>query len=544
MRSYSGYSVLFCILVLLGVFLAYSPSLTAPFYLDDFDSIVNNQLIKKDSLGDLWQSHYRSRFLGYASFWSNYQISGGDVFGFRLTNIILHLVNFLLIFWLTFIIFNSLADSKRDGANSFWESNTFWALVIATLWVFHPLNSQVVIYVVQRLASVASIFMLLSAISYIKAREAKGIKNVTFWALLFVLSVSIGVFSKQNYFAILIFLFLWELYKTNSLWRHKILKFCLAALVGFCFVAPFISELLHSLDTYTRDPGATSRANYFYSQQIILWDYVFRFLMPYQLQLNVDAIQYRSFEPLVCLAFLSHILVFVAAIRFRKEIPLFFIGIALFYSSHSVESFIIPIKDLAFEHRTYLGNLGLLIAFFALFKYWIARLRLNVKIIHIQIGVLLLILSGMTKIYLRSLEWQEPFSFYKKEVELAPMHYRSNGSYGIELARKGMLAEAEIYLAKSIEISAKNGNMTVGAVNAYMTVMYQQRKYQRAAPIVMKALKYIRNPGQRSILLSNLAVGYIHMGFCDFALGLLNQAIKLEPNNLDARNNKNYCENR
>ena len=73
--------------------------------------------------------------------------------------------------------------------------------------------------------------------------------------------------------------------------------------------------------------------------------------------------------------------------------------------------------------------------------------------------------------------------------------------------------------------------------------MYHQKKYQLAAPVGMLGLKYIKQTNDRSVLLANLAFGYIQMGFCDFAKGLLTQAIKLDATNANAKTNLQHCLN-
>lgn len=527
------------LVLLFAVCIAYSPSLKVPFYLDDMDSIVSNAYIQADAFSPLIQGSLHPRFVGYSTIWLNYQLSELDPTGYHLGNIVIHLFNTILVFLLASTLLTYFANNTREQEQ---HSGFFWALAVAALWALHPLNSQPVIYIVQRLSSIVAFFMLFTALSYINLRTSKSPKCRFMWGMLFLTSTVLGVFSKQNFITIFVFLYFWELYTASDQVKKTIVKFTVLMVVMLAFIGPLTKDFWMTLDTLSRDVNATSRLYYFYTQMLVLWEYFLRFLVPVNLQLNIDVKLKESFEPIVALAMSAHIVTIALAYKVRPTIPLLFVGITLFYTSHLVESFIIPIKDLAFEHRTYVGNIGLVLCVVSLMRFFYEKFgSANKKIILCSMMAVVLAL-GSVKIFMRSLQWQDPLSFYANEVKLAPEHHRTNGAYGNELLKIGNFAEAEKYLKKGINISAQKGTMTAGALNSYMMLMYQQERYQEAAPLVMVALKYIQQPVPRSMLLSNLAVGYIYMGFCDFALGLLNQALVLNSANAEARTNKAYCE--
>lgn len=539
------YLLISFLVLFLSVIIAYFPSVDAPFYLDDRESIETNELIKADSLEPLLNSRMANRIVGYATLWANFHVNGLEPAGYHMVNIFIHLISSLLVYFLTLTILNFFTKSDTDRAQTELKHNRFWAFAVAALWALHPLNSQTVIYVVQRLASIVSIFMMLSVIFYIKARQSQEIKKIIFYGVLVFVCAVAGYFSKQNYVAILLFLFLWELFTAQDRFRNNLVYLALAGFFTLIFIAPFITEVWQKLDEFTRDPGASSRTEYFYTQMLVLWNYIFRFFYPINLQLNIGVELKTTFEPVVAFALLAHICLIAIGYRFRKAMPLFFVGILLFYSSHSIESFIFPIKDLAFEHRTYVGNIGLVMCIVALVKSCFSHPTFDLNPTQtVAAPLLLLLIAGGITTHLRAIQWQDQLAFHEREVELSPEHQRTHASYGTELLKVGRFEEAEKHLRKSIDINIANNQMTFGVINAYVTAMYQQKKYQEAVPMVMLGLKYIDYPIPRSMLLSNLAVGYIYMGFCDFALGLLTKALELNPNNADARTNKAYCEER
>ena len=58
------------------------------------------------------------------------------------------------------------------------------------------------------------------------------------------------------------------------------------------------------------------------------------------------------------LAGLGHMVVLVLGLAMSRRFPLVTFGVLFFYAVHSVESGLIPIRDLVFEHRNYLPLFG------------------------------------------------------------------------------------------------------------------------------------------------------------------------------------------
>lgn len=138
------------ILIVLGLSI-YAYTLPFPFLFDDYGSIVENPRI-----GTLWPP---SRALSGAphqttagrpilafSFNLNYALSGLQAWSYRLVNLIIHLAAGLTLY----------AILKRFVT----QSET--ALVIAALWLAHPLQTESVTYIVQRAESLAGLFHLLT----------------------------------------------------------------------------------------------------------------------------------------------------------------------------------------------------------------------------------------------------------------------------------------------------------------------------------------------------------------------------------------------
>ena len=178
MRYIKSLSIL---LIAFAGIIVYSNSFHCSFHFDDQFSIIDNPVIK-----DIrhWQgiwNYWPCRFLTYISLAFNYQVNGLDVFGYHLFNLGVHLLTSLLVWWLVLLTLSTPAMKgapvvKKDLKKSVPEGDTIThhALLIALftglVFVTHPLQTQAVTYIVQRAASMASMFYLASLCLYVKSR--------------------------------------------------------------------------------------------------------------------------------------------------------------------------------------------------------------------------------------------------------------------------------------------------------------------------------------------------------------------------------------
>jgi hypothetical protein len=145
------------------VFLVYFPGLNGQFQFDDYPNIVNNQRLhlKSLSLEDISKAtlsgnsgSFVQRPISMFSFGLNYYFSKLSPFSYKLTNLVIHILNSLGIYWLSFLLLK-----KAKLTNIFLSS-----LFIALAWAVHPINLTSVLYVVQRMTSLSAFFVILSMI--------------------------------------------------------------------------------------------------------------------------------------------------------------------------------------------------------------------------------------------------------------------------------------------------------------------------------------------------------------------------------------------
>ena len=523
-------NLLFVVIATIATLIAYWPSFTVPFYLDDRISLVENKLLVSATIEQLWQV-YGMRFVGYLSFWLNIQTTELSLLGFHLTNFFIHLMNGLLLF----AIVKQLCD--RFCTESSRSRQLLFASAVALIWLLHPLNTQAVTYIVQRLASLVTLFYLLSLLSYFKFRLTN---DKTPWSALFILSCILGLLTKQNFIVLFLFILVYELLYSSEKLKHRLFLGLALSFITFATIYPFIPHVIETISNATKEAPSISRYDYFVTQTLVLWTYIAKYFVPLSLQLDMGVELAKPSTWIHFVALIAHLSLIALALFLTKRIPLFTIGIIIFYTGHSVESFVIPITDLAFEHRTYLPNIGLTlslcsIVLFSLEKQWINKSTL------VGVGTVILCIVLATMTYQRNLQWQNPYQFSENEYLLAPNSPRTMTSYALKLVEVGEFSQAEDLLVRAVNKNMKNGKLTVTSINNLMLLLFNQGKYQSAVNTGMMALKHIKKPKERSMTLSNIAYGYIKMGYCDFSIGLSRKAIKLDRHNAKAQEYLQHC---
>ena len=140
--------------------IVYSNTLEAPFVFDDKLVIVENPIVRdlgymvnpseaKVHKGHFEYESFRHRYIGYLTFAINYWFHKLDVTGYHLVNIAIHIINGLIVYWLVILTFRTpfLYSSILK------ERSTEIAFFASLLFTCHPLQTQAVTYIWQRVTS-------------------------------------------------------------------------------------------------------------------------------------------------------------------------------------------------------------------------------------------------------------------------------------------------------------------------------------------------------------------------------------------------------
>ena len=177
-------------------------------------------------------------------------------------------------------------------------------------------------------------------------------------------------------------------------------------------------------------------------------------------------------------------------------------GVFWFFITLSVESSIIPIKDVIFEHRMYLPSAGIFISI-ATFVFLAAdKFRTSLPGFEktVKAALICVIIALCSASYARNIIWQDEITLWEDVVKKSPGHPAGLTNLGEAYAKKGQLKKAILYFHRAIAISPD-------MIEAYsnLGVAYsQQNQWARAEKEWMRALELKPNFAQAQKTLNDV----------------------------------------
>ncbi|MCC6501763.1 MAG: tetratricopeptide repeat protein [Deltaproteobacteria bacterium] len=378
------YQLLVLILIPLGFFL-YNDALRAPFVYDDRVYILQNEAIR--SLSGFTDIS-GTRYLGFLSFALNYALSGFSPFDFHLVNILIHIANSALVFFLVASMASTPLMSGVDEGAQAREKVMAVAAVVSVLFLSHPLMTQSVTYVTQRFTSMATMFYLLAVLFYARARELawrreKGgiIGLKAFWLLSLVFTI-MAMKTKEISFTIPFAVLIFDLvfYRGHGDSRSALMRapyYLTLLVIPLSIILPeyyasdpgSVKEVLRTLQV--QEAASLPRDIYTFTQFNVIVTYIKLFLFPAGLAIDYGYPHSKSFfEPATVASFLFLASLFAFSVYLSSRAlrrsgvycRLFAFGVLWFFNALLVESFLVPIQDVIFDHRAYLPAVGFFIA--------------------------------------------------------------------------------------------------------------------------------------------------------------------------------------
>ncbi|MGD9889306.1 MAG: hypothetical protein AB7S56_08595 [Halothiobacillaceae bacterium] len=399
-------------------------------------------------------------------------------------NIAFHIINSLLVFWLGLLLTQAYGLSLSRSIIIAW--------ITALLWGALPLLNSSVLFIVQRMNVLSSLFMLLGLISYVKFRtqhnanslikQLIAISALGFFALL-------GILSKENAALIVFYALLLEIYFIQRNNHQKIPKaYALILLItGSIILISYLASMMHwgKCAELTRGYGVWDRLA---SQGHILFAYIKTAFLPRLAELNpfrFQAIEFTSTYLITGWAlYISFWLALFVSILKRWKILSF--ALAWFMLGHLMESSWLALEPY-FAHRNYLPIFGIILGLFiatlckATWRSPWAWLAILYAAIMMSMSILNTRLWGnaplAAEIWLKeeprsnraalnlaySLEAQ--FGIVEAQVSLDDFADNSKNSIGLRLQK--------IITACSLNPSADHANLVIEAIHAINTLPYE-----------------------------------------------------------------------
>ncbi len=457
-------------LLLLTAFL-YWPALHGPFVFDDFAptnlpalgdySGIRNWATLKLYLA---QAHAgpTGRPVAMLSFLLNANNWPAESFPFKLTNLLLHLVNGALLY----AVLQQLLRLREESGKA-----TIIALAAATWWLIHPMFVSTVLYVVQRMAMLPVTFALLGFLAYLHGRRLLPALRGYIWMTAGAgIATGLATLSKENGALLPLLLLITELIwcKPNTeiqpdrRWLALVLGLPVVAVISYLLRKVFSAAADYSIRPFTLEERLLTEAR-------IVCEYLWRLFFP---RLHGSGLFHDGYPistgllapPTTLAALLVIAALLISGWLLRRRFPLYSLAVFFFFAAHLVESTVIRL-ELYYEHRNYLPALFLFLpAAAAMVKF--CQVRQAYALLPLT---LLALLTGIT--LQRTQTWKDEPTLLMTWAMENPSSVRAQ-IYGV-LALQNQLRHQEAYalLLQGLKHHPKAFSLNLYAIS-YECVLY------------------------------------------------------------------------
>lgn len=432
--------VLLCVLCL-----AYLPALSGPLVFDDHPALTTNSAVQIDGrIFDQWRTAAQSsdsgplqRKLAMATFAANHAFTGGFHRNqLKAVNFAIHLLCGWLLYRLSRLLLGVL-NYAPDRARVV-------ALGAAAIWLAHPLHVTTVLYVVQRMAQLSTLFVLTGLLVFAHYRVRwlqRGAANDELLAALLWLGLTLylGMYCKENAALLLWLIPVLEVTIFRGRWDGRDNP-ALRRFGWSLAIAPVVLVGLLFAFKYDAIAGAYAERNFTLEQRLlsqprVLWQYMEWLLLP---DISTMGFLHDDFTlstglfspPSTAWAFLSWGLLLAVAWTARNRYPLLFFSVLVFLVGHSLESSFLAL-EMVYEHRNYLPSVGICLALAALLYGLGVRLRRLP--VALPLICFLAVLSSLT--WLRANVWTNEVTLTSYLVDRHPDSARSHYNLAHALVR-------------------------------------------------------------------------------------------------------------
>lgn len=432
MRKTFSQFLLLSILIAAAACLLFTPGIGGQFILDDKPNIVENYglHINKLSIDALANAMYSFAPSGYhrilpeLTFALDYFRAGLNPAAFKTTNIFLHGLTVLVLISFLHLLLKLAGWNQRRAA--------IVSLVLALGWAIHPMQVSSVLYVVQRMQTMGTLFLFLSLWAYLKVRESQiSGKSAKRFFYLTILMWLLALGCKEDSILLPAYALTLELTvlrfdaqnpRTKAALKYFYSVGTLLALVLYFFV---IAPHLWVHDSY---PGRSfNSAERLLTQGRVLVMYLGQIIMPLPGNFPFYYDDFRISRSLLDPATTLLALLLIAGLlglawKMRHVRPLSALGIFLFFAAHIIASNLLGL-ELAFEHRNHFALIGILLTICDLLIAALDRLEVSTRNRAI---LLVLIFAGLgVSTVNRTRTWGDPRKFVETLTAVAPESARA-----------------------------------------------------------------------------------------------------------------------
>ena len=348
--------------VLLITAVIYWPGLNSRFLGDDY---VN--LSDLDSVSEYGYLYYifgsgnagpSGRPISLASFALQHNSWPDSPFDFKLVNLIIHLANGCLIFFISQLL-----------AGMFMRSPTRVVLpsMVTAMWLLHPMLLTTTLYAVQRMTLLSAFFTLAGILVYVWMRrhhqEERNPYRDSVTGILIMVLMTLAIFSKENGILLPVYILSLE----HTLLRDRERPGYWTRWEVVFLLSPIACLLVYLGLNFNAEVNSFAFRGYSMSDRIlteiqVLVDYLRLILLPKPDAFSLDHDAYRVVTSAGSVTFIVSAVILTAlvatSIYYRKKLPVYSFAIFWFLGGHFLESTYLNL-ELYFEHRNYLPLYGI-----------------------------------------------------------------------------------------------------------------------------------------------------------------------------------------
>jgi len=474
---------LFAAICLLTIVI-YVPGLSGDYMFDDMSNLLHNPELNIESLdmeslqGAVFSSNSGKlrRPVSMLSFTLNRYFFGIAPYSHKVINLIIHLLTGIGLYLLSRLVMRSYRLYRHPELS---DNTLKWLpLVVAGLWLVHPLNLTPVLYIVQRMTSLAALFTVLGLCLYMtgRLRLLDGKRGLPLILTGLILFGGLAVFSKESGALLPLYMLVLEL--TLFRFRNKQGKPEIPVIGFFAITValPAGLVLLYLLSNPNFITGGYTYRHFNLEERLltegrILVFYLKSIFIPSISELGLFhddiAISHGLLDPpatLYSLMALGGML--LGALLLLGKQPLVSLGILWFFTGHLMESTIIGL-ELVHEHRNYLADYGIILAITALVVQ--VPLRRLGPVIRIATPAIFLLLFSYTT-WVRATQWSDVVSQAVYEARHHPQSYRAVFAAGRIYANL-TLSGAPEFEDNARELLIRAGDLNKGAILSHSALI-------------------------------------------------------------------------
>jgi len=536
----------------------YFATVHSPFIYDDAHAIEDNPYIK--NLSKFQQmvgvQNIFNRSILLFTFSVNHAIGQLDVFGYHLINLMLHLCVGIMLYFLTM----ELLTIENPALTQTFQR---LPLAVSLIHIFNPINVESVTYLSSRSSVLVTLFYLSSFylfIRFVNSKEKKKKwKNIHYpIVILFLFYLGLGTKEIIVTLPIIAVLYLWVHSSTKNF--HKFLPELAVILIPLIIYLLYRYVQMGNLLVIKTDPYSymIDRSLYILTQiKVVISYYFVKLIFPINLNFEPDIRLVSGFLDWEWIVSLIIGVCIAIGIFYQKSILL---KCAFIWALITIlpTSSIIPLKQIATEHRTYLPGLGINMGLGILFLRGVSHRKLIPPTLFI-----FLVIYGLLAMK-RSLDYRSEINLWQDTVRKSPYKSMVHNNMGTAYLSKERLKEARksFEVSSALSPSSTDPYINMGHIDARNKewdkaklkydlalklganrsqvffnsglMRLKLNKPAEALPFLLEAIK-IKN--HRPLYHQELGNAFRMLKQYDSALKSYRKVLELEPNYVEAQNN-------